>query len=147
MTNRVMGESWELFDAATGRHVGVSDQRGNEQLTVNLAVRTVDANTTVLPGDSDGLVVLPSTAAAARTWTLAPVGSAAGQQLYDLGQITTFVNDSATYSVTLAGGSGVRLTSLGDGKNGNFTIAPKGGCTAVMIATDVWMVSGKGATN
>lgn len=139
----VHGESYELFAQATGQWLGVVDQRGRDQMMVTLAIRLHNENATLGVLDTDTVWVHGTTDTAPRTWAINPVATTP----YELGHVTTFVNANATHGVTLAGGAGVTLINVGTGTTGNFTIAARSACTAAMVEPDVWMVSGKGATN
>lgn len=79
---------------------------------------------------------------ASRIWT---IPAQADMPFLD-GHVTTFVNDNATYTVTLAAAGGVVLFLVGSYEFGNVMIQPGGGCTLLRVGENRWAVSGKGTT-
>ena len=64
---------------------------------------------------------------------------------FGVGDTVTIYNNSAS-NITITQGAGVTLRLVGTSTTGNRTLAQRGICTLLKVATDEWVISGGGVS-
>jgi hypothetical protein len=126
-------------DTLTNSLLAFTSLATNSSGYLGLPVNEQDAAYTTALSDAGKLVRCNSASGVA--YTLPPVSSVA----YPVGTAIAFRNVGAG-TVTLTPGSGVTVSKAGSASQSTIALAQYAFCTAVMEATNVWVVSGAGMT-